>query len=271
MPKTIFITGASSGIGKTTVEFFADKGWQVVATMRNPAAHDEMNHRPNVLLLPLDVNDALSVARAVDAAIAHCGKVDVLVNNAGFAVFGAFENASEEQVFEQFNTNVFGAMRLTRALLPHFRAQKSGTIINVTSVAGRITSPLYSLYCSSKFALEGFTEALYYELRPFGVKTKLVEPGPIKTNFNGASRSDASSEGLNPYADIHERVSQFYGKVFDGAESPRLVAATIFKAANSSCHRLRYVAGKGGKTIIALSRFMPLWKFRWLQRLVIGI
>jgi NAD(P)-dependent dehydrogenase (short-subunit alcohol dehydrogenase family) len=271
MAKTVFITGASSGIGKATVELFLAKGWQVVATMRNPEVHSDMNHRSNVLLLPLDVTDPLSISRAVEGALNRFGTIDVLVNNAGFGTMGAFELATEEQMIAQFNTNVFGSMRLVKAILPTMRAQKSGTIINITSVAGRITSPLYSLYCSSKFAVEGFTEALYYELRPWNIKLKLVEPGPIKTEFNGRSKMELNENDNSTYADIHKKVKCFYDKLFGRAEQPEVVAKTIFKAASSTCYRLRYPAGVAGKFMLAATRIMPLWKLRWLQRTLMGL
>jgi NAD(P)-dependent dehydrogenase (short-subunit alcohol dehydrogenase family) len=271
MPKTIFVTGASSGIGKATVDLFSERGWQVVATMRNPDAHTEMNHRPNVLILPLDVTDTLSIARAIEAAVIRFGRIDVLLNNAGYGMFGVFELADDEQIEAQFNTNVFGLMRVTKAILPMMRQQRSGTIINVSSIVGRLTSPLYSLYSSTKFAVEGFSETLYYELRPFGIKIKLIEPGPIQTEFNGRSKVEITLGPNHPYSNIQAKVNAFYGRSFKNADTAQTVANTIYKAANSRTYRLRYVSGVQGKLFMALARILPLWKFRWMQRMMIGI
>lgn len=271
MQKTIFITGASSGIGKATVDLFAAKGWQVVATMRNPDAQANLNHRPNVLFLPLDVKDQLSIARAVDAATMRFGKIDVLLNNAGYGMFGAFELAAEEQIADQFDTNVLGLMRVTRTVLPIMRHQQKGTIINVASIAGRVTAPFYSVYSSTKFAVEGFTESLYYELRPLGIKVKLVEPGPIKTEFNGRSKVEVDPNKATPYSQAQQKVASLYAIIFGKAEGPQTVAKTIYKAANSPTHRLRYVSGIAGKSMITLWRILPLWKMRLIQRLAMGI
>ena len=271
MAKTVFITGASSGIGRATVDLFANKGWQVVATMRRPEAHTELDHRANVLLLPLDVTDALSVSRALEKALQRFGKIDVLVNNAGYGMFGPFEMATEEQIVAQFNTNVFGVIRLTKAFIPVMRGQGHGTIVNVSSIVGRMTTPLYSLYSSTKFAVEGFSESLYYELRGFGIKVKLIEPGPIRTEFNGRSKVETGTGETNIYSDIQDKVSGFNQRAFKYADKPEKVAAVIYKAATSQSHRLRYVAGFHGKLFIAFWRVVPLWKMRFLQRLMMEI
>jgi len=158
VPNTILITGCSTGLGKTAALHFADKGWNVVATMRRPQESTHFADCPNVLVTRLDVQDSASISAAIDAGIARFGKIDALVNNAGFGLFGVFETLPIEKVKEQFDVNVFGVMDVTRAILPHFRRNKAGLILNISSGAGVFTLPALSLYCASKFALEGFSE-----------------------------------------------------------------------------------------------------------------
>lgn len=271
MSKTLFITGSSSGIGKETVKLFVSKGWNVAATMRNPEKESELLSLPGVTLLKVDVTQPESVTQAVNQAIEIFGKIDVLVNNAGYGVLGAFEPASEEQIQKQFNTNVFGMMRVTRALLPHFRQNKQGVIINVSSIAGRLTFPFFSIYHASKFAVEGFSESLYYELRPYHIKIKLIEPGPIKTNFDGTSLDHTNSTTLTDYQTANTKTNHFYQLMYRYAESPQKVAATIWKAANSSCHKLRYPSGHLAKLTLLMMKMIPLWKQRWVMRKLIKI
>lgn len=179
MTKTILITGTSSGLGKATARLFAHEGWNVVATMRRPEEERELVQLPNVLVTRLDVQDRVSITTAIEAAIARFGQIDALLNNAGFGLFGLFEATPPEKVAEQFNVNVFGVMDVTRALLPHFRQNKGGLILNISSGAGVFTLPMLSLYCASKFALEGFSEALSYELASQNIVVKIIEPGGI--------------------------------------------------------------------------------------------
>ena len=186
MSKTIFITGASTGIGKATAIYFAEQGWNVAATMRTVSKGADLAKYPNVKVWPLDVMQTETIQSAIEQSIAHFGGIDVMFNNAGYALVGAFEAMSDAQLRKQFDTNVFGVMNVTRAILPYFRAKKRGTIINTTSMAGIITFPLYSVYISTKFALEGFMESLQFELRTHNVKIKNIEPGAIKTNFDNA-------------------------------------------------------------------------------------
>jgi NAD(P)-dependent dehydrogenase (short-subunit alcohol dehydrogenase family) len=164
MKKTVLITGASSGIGLAAAKVFAGNGWNVVATMRQPAADLELSTLPGVLVTRLDVQDRASIASAVAGGVERFGRIDALINNAGFSLFGVVEAISREKIQEQFDVNVFGVMEVTRALLPHFRRNKSGLIINISSRAGLVGLPMISLYCAAKFALEGFFEALAYEL-----------------------------------------------------------------------------------------------------------
>lgn len=186
--KTILITGSSSGIGRATALYFATKGWNVAATMRSPQREFELAKLPNVKVYPLDVTRPETIKEAVAAAISDFGGIDVVVNNAGYGGVGIFEAASQEQIERQFGTNVFGVMNVIREILPHFRERKGGTIINVTSVGGIITFPIYSVYHATKWAVEGFAESLQYELKPFNIKVKNIEPGAIKTDFYDRSQ-----------------------------------------------------------------------------------
>ena len=177
MKKTVFITGASSGFGKESVRLFSEKGWNVVATMRSPEKEQELTGLAGVLVTKLDVTDESTIASAVTKALSAFGQIDVLVNNAGYGALGVLEAASDEEIRRQMEVNFFGLIAVTKAVLPGMRAQRSGVIVNVSSVGGRITFPFSTLYHATKFAVEGLTEALQYELTPFGIRTKIIEPG----------------------------------------------------------------------------------------------
>ncbi|HEX8912643.1 MAG TPA: SDR family oxidoreductase [Humisphaera sp.] len=182
MRKTVLITGTSSGLGKTAAGHFAANDWNVVATMRTPPAEPDAPPADNVLVARLDVQDRDSIAAAIGAGVERFGRIDALVNNAGFGLLGLFEATPPAKVREQFDVNLFGLMDVTRAVLPHFRARGGGTVVNVGSGAGVFGLPMMSLYCASKFALEGFSEALSYELASQNVAVKLVEPGGVVSN-----------------------------------------------------------------------------------------
>ena len=170
MAQTVLITGSSSGIGRAAAELFQEQGWQVAAIMRSPSKAGDLEGRDGLLVFRLDVTDQDTIDQAIAAAIERFGSIDVVVNNAGYAAFGPFEAASEEQIQRQFDTNIYGVLRVIRTALPHLRKQRSGTLINISSIGGRVGIPLNTLYHATKFALEGFTESLHYELEPFGVK-----------------------------------------------------------------------------------------------------
>ncbi|WP_394778209.1 SDR family oxidoreductase [Undibacterium sp.] len=245
MKKTVLITGCSTGFGKTSALYFASRGWNVVATMRNTEAGAELAAVDGVLVTRLDVQDPASIKQAVAAGIARFGRIDALINNAGFGLFGVFEAMSADKIREQFDVNVFGVMDVTRALLPHFRGNKAGTIINVSSGAGVFTLPMVSLYCASKFALEGFSESLSYELAPLGITVKVVEPGGvISTSFG--QRSGAEAGQVSALADYDAFITAT-NAVFAQLRSQRLateedVAKVIYDAATDGSDQLRYVA-----------------------------
>ena len=245
MKQTVLITGASSGFGRTTAGVFAANGWNVVATMRRPDAGGALAGADGVLVARLDVQDPVSIRDAIDAGLARFGRIDAVINNAGFGLFGVFESTPRAKVLEQFEVNVFGAMDVTRAILPHFRERRAGVLVNVSSGAGVFGLPLMSLYCASKFALEGFSEALMYELAPLGVTVKIVEPGGVlSTGF--VARNAAEAGGVEPPADYRDVLSGA-DAVFGRLRSQRLateghVAGVIYAAATDGTDQLRYVA-----------------------------
>jgi NAD(P)-dependent dehydrogenase (short-subunit alcohol dehydrogenase family) len=199
MAQTVLITGSSTGIGKATAKHFRDQGWNVVATMRTPERETELKDAGNVMLARLDVTDADSIQAAIDAGLARFGRIDAVVNNAGYGLTGSFESMTLERIRRQFETNVFGLMEVTRRILPHFRAHKAGTVINVASMGGRLTFPFYSVYHATKWAVDGFSESLQFELRPLGIRVKIVEPGAIKTDFYDRSVDLAHDRALSEY------------------------------------------------------------------------
>jgi NAD(P)-dependent dehydrogenase (short-subunit alcohol dehydrogenase family) len=255
MPKTVLITGTSSGIGKAAALYFAQQGWNVAATLRNPAQADFQN-RPNIKTYTLDVTDNDSIQRAIADTLRDFGSIDVVVNNAGYGVSGVFEGMSDDVIERQFNTNVFGLMRVTRAIIPHFRENNGGTLIQVTSMGGRITFPLFSLYHGSKWAVEGFSESLQYELAPFNIHVKIVEPGPIKTKFYEGNREFTLSEHLPMYAAFVQQVARVTQDAEKNGEPPELVAKTIFQAACDRSARMRYPVGYPAPLLLRARRWL---------------
>lgn len=257
MKKTVLITGASSGIGKRTAMYFQSMGWNVAATMRKPEQERELGSLPGIKLYPLDVLDENSIASAIEKAVRDFGQIDVIVNNAGYGTLGAFEAASIEQIQKQFDTNVFGLMSVIRAILPYFRKRRGGVIINISSVGGNVTFPLYSLYHATKWAVEGFSESLRYELGALNIRVKIVEPGPIKTDFYSRSLDVFKKDGLTDYDDYVDRVTKKMQNFERGAVDALVVAKRIFKAANDGSGRLRYSAGGGAPLLLFLRRILP--------------
>lgn len=237
--KTVLITGASVGIGRATAKLFAEKGWTVAATMRRPEESDLASVSERIHLIPLDVTDQASVDSAVARAIAECGPIDVVVNNAGYGLMGPFEAQTDEQIRRQFETNLFGVMNVIRAVLPHMRERKQGRIVNVGSAAGRMTMPLYSAYCATKWAIDGFSEALWLELRQHNIKVKIIEPGMIKTEFFDR-REVATKPGLKDYDTFIETVMPNLQAWEEAGAEPEVVARAIWKASTSIWPRLRY-------------------------------
>ncbi|MFZ4860776.1 SDR family oxidoreductase [Sphingobacterium sp. Mn56C] len=252
MRKTIFITGASSGIGQATALYFVEQGWNVVATMRSPEKQDVLTDSEQLLVLKLDVEQPETFDAVIDAALAKFGKIDALLNNAGYGQHGLFEATTAAQIQRQFSVNLFGTLEITRALLPHFRKQKAGHIISITSGVGRVTVPLVSIYAASKFALEGFCESLSFELSAQNIKVKIIEPGNIATNFEQTTKANfAVDENLTDYSKYLQQMDEVFKGIYSGGGSTaRDVAATIFEAANDNSETLRYVVGSDLQPLI---------------------
>lgn len=268
----LFITGASSGIGLATVKHFVSKGWQVAATMRNiDKAPAELRQLQGVKLYQLDVTISESINAALNEALKDFGAIDAVVNNAGYGAIGPFEGASEAQIRQQIDTNLMGVIRVIQGAVPIFRQQNRGVIINISSIAGRVGMPLYSLYHATKFAVEGLTESLYYELRPFNIRVRLVEPGPVETEFNGRSRQDLPTPEDGSYNGFVQKVNRAYGLVFSYASTPETVARTIYRATIRKGPVIRYPSGLMAKTLMVLNKLTPGSIMRLFTRGVLGL
>jgi NAD(P)-dependent dehydrogenase (short-subunit alcohol dehydrogenase family) len=253
MTKSVLITGTSSGYGKATAQLFLDRGWNVVATMRRPNQGIFRGPADRLRVLPLDVADPDSISNAITGGISAFGAIDALVNNAGIGLMSAFEVTPERVLREIFETNTFGVMSVCRAVIPHMRERGKGVIINVTSSAGIAPMPLVAIYTASKCAVEGFSEALSYEMGLLGIRVRLVEPGLAPTT-NFASNGAGRMEGMTPPP--YEAFAQDYiGKMqnYPAAYTTEQEAAeAVFSAATDDGDRLRYPAGEDTKLFSAL-------------------
>ncbi|MFJ9371302.1 SDR family oxidoreductase [Nocardia sp. NPDC101769] len=243
--KTIFITGASSGLGNATTKLFASRGWRVLATMRRPEAKTDMAGLTGVELLPLDVTDPAQITSAVARATA-AGPVDVVFNNAGYGISGPLEGLSDAQIERSIQTNLLGPIRVTKAFIPHFRQNSGGLFINTTSIGGLITVPLNAMYHATKWGLEGWSECMAFELSQVGIGMKIVEPGGMKTDFFSRSLD----VGNHPaYRDLLDRVM---GAITDEHQmqqysEPEQIAEVVYQAATDGTDQLRYLAGADAK------------------------
>lgn len=248
MQKTIFITGASAGLGKSTAKLFQSKGWNVIATMRNPENETELTQLKNVTVLKLDITDNAQILDIVHKVTQQYA-VDVVLNNAGYGLIGALEALTDEQITRQIDTNLLGVIRITKAFIPYFRENKKGTFINVTSMFGLIGYPTCSVYAATKFAIDGFSESLAYDLAHFGVKVKTVAPGGMQTDFAGRSLDGGQHEA---YQELMAKVSEGYSaeriSQFATAEH---VASVIYEAATDNKEQLRYISGKDAISLYA--------------------
>jgi NAD(P)-dependent dehydrogenase (short-subunit alcohol dehydrogenase family) len=257
-PKTVLITGCSSGIGHATAEAFLDADWEVYATARNPADVETLGDR-GCTIAKLDVTADDDVDRVVDRMIEEVGRIDCLVNNAGYAQFGPVEDVSTDAVEAQFDVNVHGAHRLIRAVLPHMRRRRDGTIVNLSSVAGRLAFPGGGVYCGSKFALEAMTDALRAEVAEYGIDAVLIEPGPVDTAFS--DRAERELDGIErsgayeSFYDVFED-TQAVGGGGPGAVSPARVAEDVLNAASSTKPKSRVPVGTLARMAV-LGRFVP--------------
>jgi NAD(P)-dependent dehydrogenase (short-subunit alcohol dehydrogenase family) len=258
--KVAVVTGSSSGIGYETSLTLARNGFLTYATMRN------LNKSENIKLIAtkenlpirinqLDVTDDVSVKNAVQAILSETGRIDLLVNNAGYGLTGAFEDLAMDEIKAQYETNVFGLIRTTQAVLPIMRGQKSGIIVNISSGAGRFGYPGGAAYVSTKFAVEGLSESMSYELEPFGIKVVIVEPGVIKTNFVTVV-AKKSQDPNSPYSQIMQKIATVLEQMMENGSSPDLVAKVVLNAVTNENPNLRYLAGKDVETLLDSKRNM---------------
>lgn len=255
--KVVLITGASAGIGQATAHLLADKGFTVFGTSRKPDAAA----RP-YRMLPLDVRSDTSVQTAVQSILDQTGRLDVLINNAGYVQFGAIEESSIAEAQAQFDTNLFGVIRMVKAVLPVMRQQGSGRIINISSIVGHIAAPYGGLYSASKFALEGLSESLSAEVRQFGVSVSLVEPSYVNTPLV----TEPPTNLITDYTSGRQIAQQSLATNAKQGLEPGAVARVILRAATTSRPRLRYPVGLDGEIALLLQRLLPESAFEALKR-----
>jgi NAD(P)-dependent dehydrogenase (short-subunit alcohol dehydrogenase family) len=271
--KIVLITGATAGIGRTTALHLAKQGHHVIATGRKVAELASLKSEAGAARLDtlvLDVTSASSIASAVSAVSALTGGagLDVLVNNAGFGVLGPTSEISDSEMRRQFETNVFGLMNVTRAFLPRMRERRAGRIINVSSVGGRMTLPYFGVYNSTKYALESLSDALRYELRPFGIDVSLIEPGVIRTNFEATAVSNLSSLNQTPYSGALGKYEQMSKMADRFASNPIVIAKAIARAVNARRPAARYVAPWSTNFVLFFKAIAPTFVWDWAMRKV---
>ena len=258
--KVALVTGSSSGIGFETALLLSKSGFHTYASMRNLEKSKNITEIVNTENLPLrviqlDVNDDISVKNAINKIIAENGRIDVLINNAGYGLFSPIEDITLDQVKEQFETNFFGVVRLVKEVLPVMRKQRNGIIVNVSSGAGRVAIPVSSAYVATKFALEELSESMRYELKEFGINTIIIEPGVIRTNFvENMKTAGTRSRSESPYADLIGRTLKGFGGLMDNSSPPKLVAEAILNAITSKEPEIRYVVGDDAKSIMKVRK-----------------
>jgi NAD(P)-dependent dehydrogenase (short-subunit alcohol dehydrogenase family) len=261
MSKVVLITGCSTGIGRDLAQRLTQAGYTVVATARKVETLDAI---PAALKLPLDVTSPDSVQQTVDQTIEQFSRIDALVNNAGYGLRGVVEEISDEQARQVYEVNVFGVIRMIRAVAPHMRQQKSGRIINLSSIVGKVVFPVNGLYSSTKFALEALSDALRLELAPFGIQVVVIEPGSIKTNFLdtvAAHSQPTISDPASPYLPLYQKFFKFNADMGQNASDPEVVSRVIQQALEAPNPKARYLAGVdfSGKLAISLRDF--LWDY----------
>ena len=245
------ITGASSGFGREAALALRDHGWSVFGASRHPAAPEV----DGIHMLPLDVRDPISVNQCVSQCLARAQRLDVLVNNAGYVMNGFTEEASLEEAHAIFETNFFGLVRMTNAVLPHFRQQRAGRIINVSSLAGRLGAPYRAYYCPTKFAVEGYSESLALELHPFNIHVSLIEPGFFQTNLSNASAHVAHT--LADYDSFRTRLHDYFVRSIRSGGDPAVVGRLIARVAACPRPKLRYRAGRDAKFLLFFRSLLP--------------
>ncbi|MDR9793687.1 oxidoreductase [Aeribacillus pallidus] len=267
-----FVTGASSGFGLLTSVALAREGYRVLASMRDldkrgrlEAAAKEAGVTDRIEIIQLDVTDFSAAETVIQNVIEDYGQIDLLVNNAGYAAGGFTEELAVEEWQRQFETNFFGLVAVTKAVLPSMRARRSGKVVNISSISGRIGFPSMGPYVASKFAVEGFSESLRLEMLPYGVHVVLIEPGSYKTEIWSKGLDAVSVNPDSPYVKEMEKILKYVNHVADTAPSPYEVIQQIVHVAKSSYPKLRYPVGKGVKLGMVLKNILP-WK--WWERMV---
>ncbi len=262
-PKTVLITGCSSGIGLETSALLAQRGWRVFATLRDMKRSAPLKARVqglSVEVFHMDVDKASSVRRTMALVLKKSGGLDALVNNAGWGAFGALEDFTDDEILAQYETNLFGLFRVTREALPSMRSRGRGRILNISSVAGKMTFAGVGLYCSSKHAVEALSESLRLELRPFGVEVGMVEPGQIQTRFKDNRRQNKIFQsGKSPYQAVLDKILGYGNGQSAQAPGPEIVAQAVLKALEDGNMALRYPVGKDARFFPIAQRFMPDW------------
>lgn len=268
--KVAVVTGSSRGIGFETSLALARSGFLTYATMRNPEKQEAIRTAAEKENLPirvvqLDVTDENSVKKAIESIGSEAGRIDMLVNNAGYGLTGAFEDIAIDEIKAQYETNFFGLIRVTQAVLPTMRKQGSGRIINISSGAGRFGYPCGSAYVSTKFAVEGLSESMAYELEQFGIKVVLIEPGVIRTNFEMVI-ARKSNDPNSPYSDMMQSMSSVIGRMMENGSNADLVARVVVEAATSDNPKLRYLAGKDVEQLLAARNSMSDEQFQMMMK-----
>jgi short-subunit dehydrogenase len=277
--KVAIVTGSSSGIGFETSLILARNGFHTYATMRKlegektkPLREVVKNENLQLQAIELDVDNDKSVIDAINTIVEERKRIDVLINNAGYALGGALEDSSINEIKAQFETNLFGAVRVTKAVLPVMRRQGQGKIVNITSMGGRIAIPLGSSYHGSKFALEGLSESIQYELEPFGIKVILIEPGAVGSNFwKNIKIAKSSSDSNSPYSQFGNKILKAYKEMEQNTISPSVVAKTILDAITSNNPQLRYVVGEDAAKTLDARKNTPDNEFGDLIKKQFGI
>lgn len=260
MRKTVLITGSSSGFGRLATHTFHENGWNVIATMRKPEKETELTALSNVFVTRMDVTDRNSVKAAIQEGIEKFNRIDVLVNNAGYGAVGYLEEASDEDIKKQMDTNFTGVVYGIQEVLPYMRKQNSGVIINITSLAGTCGFPLHSLYNASKFAVEGLSEALKFELESFGITIKTIAPGAFKTSFSSGvsyttgNKKAALAEKSQRFKERYEQILESPPKPF-GYGDPQVVADLIYKCATQKTPN-KNIVGKDAKMTMFMRKIM---------------
>lgn len=263
--KTIFITGASTGLGRATAKLFQSKGWNVIATMRNPEKETELHLLKGVTLLPLDVTNREQINRVVELSL-NMGPVDVVFNNAGYGLIGPMEAYTDEQIAKQINTNLMGVLRVTQAFIPHFRKRKAGLFISTTSMGGLFSFPLGSIYHATKWALEGWTESMSFELSLFNIGIKTIAPGGIVTDFMTRSLEPITHPA---YSEAHQKLLALFNS--DNFSTADQIAEVVYEAATDGKNQVRYVAGKDANALYARRNEIGNEAFRQeMQKMVFG-